>query len=276
MIALVCAYCGRPGRLSREHLFPAWLHERTREYGAQYYAPAPDKLVSGEQKIGDVCRTCNSGSLSRLDDYARHLYDTYFARIIRDGESVQFDYDYDRLVMWLLKISYNHARANKASDVQSLAERSTYILRGYPRPQHLAVFIRLIIPQQLSQLAAEEQQAIQAAHPGITEMLPLTTGIAAGQPSGYSVQFGVCRRIELNSYQFFLLIADESMQNQSAVPSTEWERALGEFQEDTPGAVLLTPTANSIMLNASSVTVFDVVKLHILKNYDLYKAAFGQ
>lgn len=275
-MAIVCAYCGRPRRLSREHLFPAWLYERTREYGVQYHAPAPDKLVSGEQKIGDVCRTCNSGSLSTLDGYVRQVYDTYFARVVRDGESVQFSYDYDQLARWLLKISYNHARANRASDVQRLAECSTYILHGHPRPQHLAVFVRLIIPQQLSQLAAEEQQAVQAAHPGITEMLPLTTSIAVGQPSGYSVQFDVCRRIELNSYQFFLLIADESMRSQAVVTTVERERALDEFQEDTPGAVLLTPNANSILLNASSVTVFDVVNLHILKNYDLYNAAFGQ
>jgi len=69
-----------------------------------------DKVFSGEFTVKDVCETCNNGELSKLDRYLCVLYDRYFAKIVEDGTSVEFEYDFGRLTRWLLKISYNSSR----------------------------------------------------------------------------------------------------------------------------------------------------------------------
>jgi hypothetical protein len=266
-----CAYCGSGGPLTKEHLFPAWMHRRAPDYGALFHAPAEEKLIGGEPRIKDVCHPCNSEILAKLDDYAIPLYDTYFANIVRAGESVVFGYDYDMLARWLLKVSYNFSRANHADDAARLAACTDYILYGHPRPDGLAVFVQLIIPYRLN---PAEQLQVQADFPGVVEIPPLAHRISRANVPEIGIEFGVARMVALNSYHFYVLLPPyiESVNRRSR---TQWSDALTYFQAETEGAQLLTPASTSITLYASPVDAKDMQSPHFLQFWELYNAKFG-
>lgn len=113
--------------MTKEHLYPDCLQAR-REGNRVYSSNATsDTFVGGAAlQIKDVCADCNNGVLSELDQYFCRLYDSFIDdRIVRSGEQVQFCYEYDALLRWLLKMLYNNARAGKA------AEEHVDRLRGY-------------------------------------------------------------------------------------------------------------------------------------------------
>lgn len=139
-----CAYCGKPGPLTREHLWPAGIIQRA---GVRYaYLGKQEKYVDAELKIKDVCGECNNGPLSALDSYACDLFDKQFSRQARKHESRNFVYDYESLLRWLLKISYNVARAND-SDGPVLSPLKEFMIAGLGAPpQHVQVRLELIHP----------------------------------------------------------------------------------------------------------------------------------
>jgi hypothetical protein len=97
-------------------------------------------------KIKDVCAACNNGPLSELDSYACALFDTQFFRQAVKRETRNFVYDYPKLLRWLLKISFNVARAND-SDGPVLSPFSGYMLHGNtPPPANVQVRLELICP----------------------------------------------------------------------------------------------------------------------------------
>src|SRR6266571_5236600 len=135
-----CAYCGGPGPFTKEHVWPTSLYERfVADATARphfFLDRSPDKFVLGEPTIRDVCAGCNNGELSRLDGYACQLYDSFLHRQFEDGESVVFEYDYDRLLRWLLKIAFNSARVHR-SDTGILGYYRNYILGDFQRPRNV-------------------------------------------------------------------------------------------------------------------------------------------
>jgi hypothetical protein len=72
-----------------------------------------NKLAITEVTIRDVCAKCNNGVLAQLDAYGKKLAVRYFKEVVKDV-TVRFEYDYDSLLRWLLKIQYNASRAYKS------------------------------------------------------------------------------------------------------------------------------------------------------------------
>jgi hypothetical protein len=142
----VCAYCRSTGPLTREHLWPAGIIKRA-GVNRSYFGKA-EKYIDAELKIKDVCAACNNGPLSALDSYACALFDTQFFRQAVKRQTRNFVYDYPRLLRWLLKISFNVARAND-SDGPVLAPLADYMLTGStPPPANVQVRLELIYPSQ--------------------------------------------------------------------------------------------------------------------------------
>ena len=104
-----------------------------------------DKAVSGELTIGDVCKRCNNGPLASLDNYVCDLHDRFFNDIVHSGDRVDFRFDFERLLRWLLKVAYNIARA-RGGTIESTTDLVNYILNGTNRPTGFRVFLQLIIP----------------------------------------------------------------------------------------------------------------------------------
>lgn|GEM_PF-943783 len=76
-----CAFCGRSGSLTREHVLPDWLAGIGLEVGpgqfrAGWLNRLPRTLGNGQpftQKVRDVCEDCNHGWMSDLEAAASHV-----------------------------------------------------------------------------------------------------------------------------------------------------------------------------------------------------------
>jgi hypothetical protein len=73
----ICAYCEKPGKMTREHIFPTWLIGKTPTYDLKF-SRIKRKYHSNEGVVYDVCKKCNEGPLSQLDDYVRELHEISF------------------------------------------------------------------------------------------------------------------------------------------------------------------------------------------------------
>ncbi|MCP1426264.1 hypothetical protein J3D43_004780 [Paenibacillus xylanexedens] len=102
--------------LTKEHVFPDFLFKKDPDYGFGYNGGAGKYTLSADQ-IKDVCQDCNNVILSKLDSYGKDLCDKYFDSFIHT-QPITFEYDYNLLLRWILKISYNAARAYKTSTVE--------------------------------------------------------------------------------------------------------------------------------------------------------------
>ena len=108
----ICAYCGQGSNLTSEHVFPECFG-KTFEAITTARTSSGEKVILADLKIHDVCVGCNNGPLSQVDTHLCELNDKYFSKIVRPGDHVRFEFDFDQLVRMLLKIGYNVARARK-------------------------------------------------------------------------------------------------------------------------------------------------------------------
>jgi hypothetical protein len=119
--------------MTREHIIPNFLY---REFPNQKlgYNQRADKYMTWEAVVRDVCERCNGGPLSALDNYARtFLKAVKYERTYETTADITFSYDFDLLARWLLKVSFNAARA--LSRAPALLKATVpYILRGEIRP----------------------------------------------------------------------------------------------------------------------------------------------
>jgi hypothetical protein len=111
-----CAYCDSAGPMTREHVIPNFLYAFKRQIGDVIgWNDNVQKMLPGDQVVKDVCADCNNGVLSRLDSYANDFF-------LKNGLLVQHNsantvllqYDYDLLLRWNLKVSFNSARRTGA------------------------------------------------------------------------------------------------------------------------------------------------------------------
>jgi hypothetical protein len=193
-----CAFCGNPGPLSREHIWPRWLH-KANDRPLKYHA-VPDKVFASEQVVKDVCTNCNNGSLSELDQHGRSLHERYFRRPYQTIKDAVFEYDFEKTMKWLLKISYNSARAARSPDADLLGLYAPYIISPGCSPVFAAVSISL-----LGQLIAIQRGT------GTTKVAELTwcrTGpvsLSAEQSAVMSV-----RIIMIHSWRFMLVVMKDA------------------------------------------------------------------
>ena len=92
-----------------------------------------------------MCADCNNGVLSALDGYICQLFDAQFARIALARQPRTFHFNFLLLLRWLLKTSYNSARANQ-SDAALLARYAPFIIGAGPPPSEIEVRLELIHP----------------------------------------------------------------------------------------------------------------------------------
>ncbi len=193
-----CAYCGRTGDLTREHIWPDWLLRRTAYMRA--YSARAGKIVGREQTIGDVCGRCNNIHLGRLDAYAKDLYDEYFQHWVDEGQEVYLRYDHGLLLRWLLKVAYNSARST-GTNAELLARYADVLIAEHPcTPTFAFAFVGTIMPAHVLDPGATTFRAIQ---PQGARCGSLIIPHFSGDP-----RFAT-RMITLNGYFFTLVIVDD-------------------------------------------------------------------
>lgn len=213
-------------------------------------AAGKDKPVQGSITIGDVCRTCNNGFLSELDDYGAALYKQFFAVPPRPGQRIQFVFDYDKLLRWLLKLAYNTGRSRgwHSSLLQPLKESIPYIRSQASRPAAAILYLQLITPARLSkqQRATVEEKTGEKLDEIPPDFVRITVFGYQGIVAGY--------RIAMNGYVFYVLFANPSS-------TTAQLRTLEKrFYSETKGAKRLAPKTSKAVLYSSSLSILDVAE----------------
>ena len=147
-----CAYCGKNEKLTREHIFPKFLLNSLPDYKSIFSIKGMPRLrfykEVYEPKIRDVCINCNS-RLGVLDRYASSFIKKYCLKILT-FKQISITFDFDLLLRWLLKVSYNSSRVSGFNNYL-FEPYIPYILEGYPRPKDTALFAGLIKPTFLTE-----------------------------------------------------------------------------------------------------------------------------
>jgi len=235
-----CAYCGHGSDLTNEHVLPKCFR-KTFKAITTAKTPAGEKAILADLEIHDVCSGCNHGPLSRLDTYLCELNDKYFLKIVRPGDHVRFEFDFDQLLRVLLKIGYNVARARKWP-LGNWQEVPLYILGTSPCPSGFRVFVQLMIPTPV-------QRTNLPVLPGTTEVPPLPLRVYPDDVSSYPGLISV-HWVSFWSYRFFVL------QEDTQVPRGKREQAIAKWLRKKKGAKELNRRGVATMY-ASSVMVLD-------------------
>jgi hypothetical protein len=268
-----CVYCGENNKLSREHIFPRWVLKRQPNSEARF-ARHENRVSERVPTIRDVCASCNNGALSELDNYVLKLYNTYFERIVPTNGQVLFEYDYDLLARWLLKVMYNSARKNNTRP-DELEPFTDYILGKSDRLANFRVFSLLIIPHKLS---SAELKNLAKEHEGITEITP--RNISVTQFGGQIAEDNMLvlgRAVLINSYCFVVTILPFGM------PRISRRRVMQDitdnFKQRYKGIQIIDPRFSRIKLIASDIDIIAMKKdsLSIFKEaYDEYRERRGR
>lgn len=247
-----CAYCGTAGPLSREHIIPKFIFNRQ-------YQKLQERLLTNiitrsgpsatpsEPTIADVCSQCNGGFLSTLDDYASGLYDHYFAHSFYRGTEIRFDFDFDRLSRWLIKIAFNVGRSRNwsAELMEKLRHFVPYVCGIPTAPPELWVLLHVLSPissydleklNNLEHLSVEELESIR--RPDFRRVGHWGSKYVEGVFVG------------MNAFQFQLCFPDP-------LPGSVWRKARGQLLRLAPASVWLQPGKSRVMIYPSAWSFLD-------------------
>ncbi len=150
-----CIYCGKSGKLTREHILPAFIYQHHYQIEGQNnvtgWRENPGKVITGEAKIKDVCAYCNNVILSEYDSHAKGVLES--ADIFQKNfllKETTFNYDYQLLSRWLLKVAYNSSRASD-KQIDVFENLKTYILNKNIKSNSFFIACGLLKPVKLTQ-----------------------------------------------------------------------------------------------------------------------------
>ena len=244
-----CAYCRRVDKLTREHLYPKFLYEKI-EGKFLGYNESADKVTTGERVIKDVCSKCNNEILRKLDDYGTRYYQlNKLDHTFLDEEFAEIHYDYDLLLRWVLKISFNSFRTVKSSD-NPFASLIPYIHNGRHRPK--AKFVRLCLELiRGHKLTGEEGPKVAEAFQqcGYVPCHILASGRLVNKICDVDCH---CRHFQVNAHRFTLFIFSYRTKTSDA------DRFIELFKEQLPFTELINPESCKMRLRISRRDIFDV------------------
>jgi len=245
-----CAYCGSDGPFSREHIWPRGIIKRVPDYDARYFGN-PDKVLSAEHTIRDVCTACNNGVLSELDAYGCRLFDDYFHLTDIRGAPVNFRYDFDLILRWLLKISYNASRS-VGIDTEYLQRCVPYILGAEDTIKDVWLLAVLVEP-------------VTGIIRGVYDELPPYGVRAARVETAEDVPLPfIVRLVAVNAFYFLLVITKDGEAANFALA----KRLL-------PGKQV-PRTRRSVWLRPSGLDTRDVWLGHMVDKDHLYREHFAR
>lgn len=115
----ICAYCDEDKSLTREHIVPSFICEYQNKISNKNigWNDKANKLIGGEQAIKDVCGNCNNVILGNLDKHAKYIFEKSGAFSQNNlASKVTLNYCYNKFLRWILKVSYNSARASNNNE----------------------------------------------------------------------------------------------------------------------------------------------------------------
>lgn len=232
-----CAYCGFPGSLTKEHIWPESLILKYESL--KTYNPRTNKYYIGDPVVKDVCAKCNNGRLSILDSYLSEIYDKYLGRLIDPGESAQLEYNYELLLRSLLKISFNSSRASQHEKSKSLHKAFAQFILSGGYCSRVALRLQIVTNSRRVDLIKGSEDAFK----------PLAMRCAILAYDGPLARRFLVRMIAINSYWFYLIIPYK------AEPEHKWrEFLLGLSNWRIPAGVTVSPQGTKMHINVNQTT----------------------
>jgi hypothetical protein len=207
-----CQYCGKEEKLTREHIVPAYMYDFQKELEIKVigWSEVPKKMVGGDLKIKDVCAVCNNGVLSDLDDYSKKLLQSsglFVQNYIKN--QISFTYDYDFLLRWLLKVSFNSSRTD-GKHKHLFEKYIPYILNGSnaPKKNQVSLVTQMVAPEILEHSYIEKGRFLELSG-GEKKLNPFQMRICYGKLNG-AVGY-TPRMIIIGPVIFYLLMFDNDI-----------------------------------------------------------------
>ncbi len=117
------------------------------------------------------------------------------------NERVAFEYDYDRLKRWLLKMSFNSVRIHRCSDLFALEAVLPYIIgENYLFGESVQLFVQLSYPEEVPE--ADLSTDASSERPIIVEPTINRAGHVFFRVPGVGQK--VLRAVHLQAFSFFL------------------------------------------------------------------------
>jgi hypothetical protein len=243
----LCAYCKSPGPFTKEHITPSFLYKKLPDHKFGYH-PKADQFLTYEATIRDVCGQCNSGPLSKLDKYGEFFYSKN--RCYREFNSLRWvpiEYDYNLLLRWLLKISYNAMRALDY-DNDLIRGCVPFILSGENFPYNSEILVEIVRNYKIKEREREHlPKEIRD-----WKYLPADS-LRVGQSIIVSEQV-LGRFIAIKAFYFDVFISSNDC------PPKIYNDLLTVFREKIPDAKKLDPEEKLISITTSRRTMMDAYK----------------
>lgn len=109
---MICAYCGRKARGTREHIISSGVLGLFPECFATI-DPERDAVYENDPMVRDVCADCNNNRISYIDTYAKGFVETYFVRKYNKDDTLSIDYNYTLLQKMCIKYAFNDMRSRR-------------------------------------------------------------------------------------------------------------------------------------------------------------------
>jgi hypothetical protein len=253
-----CKYCEEEEKLTREHIVPAYMYEFQKELETKVtgWNEVAKKMVGGELKIKDVCAGCNNGVLSNLDAYSKALLQNS-GLLVQNyiKNQISFIYDYDLLLRWLLKVSFNSSRTDGAH--KHLFEKHIpYILYGdnYPKKNQVSLVAQMAAPELIERTYIEKEKFYKFSA-GSKILNPFLIRICYGKVNG-AVGYTL-RTIIIGPVVFHLLMFDNDISPGHA--ATEVKRII----KSEPNSMFLSRNKKYVTIKAGQKSWLDLYKHQI-------------
>jgi hypothetical protein len=239
--------------LTKEHIFPKFLYRQFPNQTLGFNEKA-GKFLSFEAQIKDVCAVCNNGPLSLLDAYAKsQIKDMKCERTFTARDMVEFQYDYQSLVRWLLKVSYNSSRAMTA--VPNLVQQCVpFILdRTAAHPPIAFVAVELVQDARIpdDDRASLPDYARNWAH--IPSHMFRVGAQIVTRPDLIAILPECCIRfLSINAWYFTICVATPESNRKAR------QRFTNAWQDLTPDATVLSSVQSATTLQVSRRTSLDL------------------
>jgi hypothetical protein len=249
----VCAYCKQDKPATREHVIPSFLYVLQKSLGDKVigWNEVAEKMVGGESKVKDVCADCNNGVLSELDAYGKQLLGDAGLLVHNFlGNSIRLRYEYGPLLRWLLKISFNSSRTDRAHSYLFEAF-IPFILGQEATPPRSRVALLAYLASAVD-LKPEQRgvEPFRTSACGALKLNPLLVRVCYGLfPSNDSFTL---RIVILGPLVFFLPIFEP------AVLPGHAAAALRQLQKAHPGAAEISAKKRLMTLHAGAHTWMDL------------------
>lgn len=257
-----CAFCEKHGELTREHIFPDFLHKLRPLYSIGFNEAA-GKVMKGAYTVADVCKGCNNGPLSQLDGGMK----SWLARAaipddVRRDSKVEIHYDFHTLQRWLLKVSCNAARASLA-DERIFEPFRSYLLDPTRRPR-IAEVVTLLELVRSYEVRERDRRLLPPELAGAAVLTPQMLRVGRASHRERPPPAGVVRFLAIDALHFFLVIAHGRDR------SRDIDGALRSLRVSVPDAAILDPSASRMVLTASRRDFLEATQHHFLARMQAY------